>query len=80
MENNDWQILGAAQSLGISRPSMYKLLDSHSQIRRAEQIPHAEISTALDQADGDLEACARRLRTPSEALRRHLRGLGLLAG
>jgi transcriptional regulator with GAF, ATPase, and Fis domain len=79
MDNNAWQILGAAQALGISRPTMYKLLESHSQIRRPEQITQAEISTALDQANGDLEACAKLLKTPSEALRRHLRGLGLLA-
>ncbi len=79
MDNNGWQILAAAQELGVSRPSMYKLLESHSQVRRAEQIPQAELSAALGQADGDLEACAKQLRTPSEALRRHLRGLGLLA-
>lgn len=79
MDNNDWQILGAAQELGISRPSMYKLLDSHSQIRRVEQIPHAELSKALNQVNGNLEACAKQLRTPSEALRRHLRGLDLLS-
>jgi DNA-binding NtrC family response regulator len=66
LDNNGWQILAAAQELGVSRPSMYKLIESHSQVRRAEQIPPAE-------------ACARQLRTPSEALRRHLRGLGLLA-
>ncbi len=79
MDNNGWQILAAAQELGVSRPSMYKLLESNSQVRRAEQISHAELSAALGQVKGDLEACARQLRTPSEALRRHMRALGLLA-
>jgi transcriptional regulator with GAF, ATPase, and Fis domain len=79
MDDNAWQILGAAQALGVSRPSMYKLLESHSQIRRAEQIPATEISAALERAAGDVDDCARQLRTPSEALRRHLRALGLLA-
>jgi transcriptional regulator with GAF, ATPase, and Fis domain len=78
MDNNGWQILAAAQELGVSRPSMYKLLESHSQVRRAEHIPHAELSAALGQLDGDLAACAKQLRTPSEALRRHLRGLGFM--
>ncbi|BBB58364.1 hypothetical protein UNDKW_0091 [Undibacterium sp. KW1] len=73
MENNDWYIQGAAQELGVSRPSMYKLLDNHSQIRRAEQIPTEEIRQSLETSAGDVEACAALLKTPSEALRRYLR-------
>ncbi|MBC3916853.1 sigma-54-dependent Fis family transcriptional regulator [Undibacterium sp. CY18W] len=76
MENNDWYIQGAAQELGISRPSMYKLLDSHSQIRRAEQIPMEEIRQTLETSAGDIEACAALLKTPSEALRRYLKVVG----
>ena len=38
MEKNLWTIQYAAQDLGISRPSMYKLLDANSHIRRPEQI------------------------------------------
>ncbi|MFZ6814576.1 sigma-54-dependent transcriptional regulator [Undibacterium sp. Rencai35W] len=78
MEHNDWRIKAAAQELGISRPSMYKLLETHTQIRRAEQIPEEEIRQALETNAGVVERCASMLRTPSEALRRHLRGLGLL--
>jgi two-component system nitrogen regulation response regulator GlnG len=77
MQNNDWYIQGAAQELGISRPSMYKLLESHSQIRRPDQIDAADIRHALANAQSDVEACAAALKTPSEALRRHLRTLGL---
>lgn len=77
MEKNDWYIQGAAQALGVSRPSMYKLLASHSQIRRAEQIAKEEIRQALAQCGGDVEDCAARLKTPTEALRRHLRVLGI---
>ena len=73
MENNDWYIQGAAQELGVSRPSMYKLLDNHSQIRRAEQIPMEEIRQSLEASAGDVEACAAALKTPSEALRRYLK-------
>lgn len=77
MENNDWYIQGAAQELGVSRPSMYKLLDNHSQIRRAEQIPTEEIRQSLETSAGDVEACAALLKTPSEALRRYLKVMGL---
>lgn len=77
MEENGWQISGAAQQLGISRPSLYKLIEAHPAIRSATAIPADQIEAALGASGGDLEACAARLKTPSEALRRHLRGLGL---
>lgn len=77
MENQHWYIQGAAQELGISRPSMYKLLDTHSQIRRPEKIAVDEIRQALETSAGDVEQSAAMLKTPTEALRRHLRGLGL---
>ena len=75
MEHSHWTIQGAAEELGISRPSMYKLLDAHSQIRHAEAIPSEEIRQTLAASAGDLERCASALKTPYEALRRHLRGV-----
>ena len=77
MEANDWYIRAAAQALGVSRPSMYKLLEAHTQIRRPEHIDAELIRETLAQSGGDVELCAGLLKTPSEALRRHLRVLGL---
>lgn len=79
MEKNFWTIQYAAQDLGISRPSMYKLLEANTQIRRAEQITLEELSKAIADCKGEVEPCASMLKTPSEALRRHLRGLGLIS-
>ncbi|HEY5798921.1 MAG TPA: sigma 54-interacting transcriptional regulator [Burkholderiaceae bacterium] len=79
MEQNDWYIQGAALALGVSRPSMYKLLEAHPQVRRPEQIAVDELRQVLEACGGDVETCAARLRTPSEALRRYLRTLGLAA-
>ncbi|MDE2430136.1 MAG: sigma-54-dependent Fis family transcriptional regulator, partial [Burkholderiales bacterium] len=73
MESNDWCIQSAAQDLGISRPSMYKLLDTHSQIRHAEHIPPEELRQVLANHAGDIESCAAALKTPAEALRRFLK-------
>lgn len=78
LHNNGWQIQGAAAELGISRPSMYKLIEGHPAIRRPEAIGEAELKHALEQGGADVERCAALLLTPAEALRRHLRGLGLL--
>ncbi|WP_353403826.1 helix-turn-helix domain-containing protein, partial [Duganella hordei] len=79
MESNGWQILGAARALGISRPSLYKLLQAHPQIRRVESIPVEELRQVLAQYAQDWQKCASVLRTPGEALRRHARLIGLLA-
>ncbi|WP_460533658.1 sigma 54-interacting transcriptional regulator [Chitinimonas naiadis] len=79
MEQSAWQIRGAALALGISRPSLYKLIDAHPDIRPAERIPEAELRAALQTAAGELTVCASLLQTPSEALRRRLRALGLMA-
>jgi transcriptional regulator with AAA-type ATPase domain len=78
LHNNGWQVQGAAAELGISRPSMYKLIEAHPAIRRPEAIAQNELQQALAQSGADVERCAALLLTPAEALRRHLRGLGLL--
>jgi two-component system nitrogen regulation response regulator GlnG len=77
MEDNGWNILAAAQALAISRPTMYKLLESHRQIRRAELIPAEEIGQAFAASAGNIQRCASLLKTPSEALRRRVNLLGL---
>ncbi len=72
LDNNDWMIQGAATELGISRPSLYKLLEQHPHIRRADQIDVEEIQRVLVEVAGDVDACAARLKTPAEGLRRRL--------
>jgi DNA-binding NtrC family response regulator len=79
MNRHDWTIQYAADDLGISRPSMYKLIEANNQIRRIEQIPAEEIRHQLNLANNQVELCAAYLKTPSEALRRHLKGLGWIA-
>ncbi len=79
MHRHGWTIQYAADDLGISRPSMYKLIEANSQIRRVEQIPAEEIREQLNAANQQVELCAAQLKTPSEALRRHLKGLGWIA-
>jgi len=73
MAANEWNIQAAAEALGISRPSLYKLLEDHPEIRRPETIHEAEIAHAMQQCGGDVERCAALLKTPAEALRRRWR-------
>ncbi len=80
MRNQRWEILAAAQELGVSRPSMYKLLEQHPQIRRAQDIPVTEIQSALQASQQQIDRCAEILQTPAEALRRYLMLSGLYDG
>jgi two-component system nitrogen regulation response regulator GlnG len=77
MAGNDWNIQAAARSLGISRPTMYKLLDAHRDIRWAERIPADEIERTLAACAGDVARCAEVLKTPTESLRREVRRLAM---
>lgn len=78
MDANGWQIQAASLALGVSRPSMYKLLAAHPQIREAGAIPLEQLCAALAAHQGDVAHCAASLRTPCEALRRRLRSEGLI--
>jgi two-component system nitrogen regulation response regulator GlnG len=73
MAGHAWNIQAAAQALGISRPSLYKLLEDHPVIRRAETIPENDIARAMVTCAGDVDRCAALLQTPAEALRRRWR-------
>ncbi|KAB0324765.1 sigma 54-interacting transcriptional regulator [Janthinobacterium sp. SUN128] len=72
MERHAWTIAHAARALGISRPTLYKLLDKHPDIKRAQYIPADEIDRALVASEGDVGRCAALLKTPAEPLRRLL--------
>ncbi|MHA4871735.1 sigma 54-interacting transcriptional regulator [Duganella sp. PWIR1] len=78
LEANGWLIQGAARALGVSRPTMYKLIESHPAIRRPELIGEPELRAALAAGGNDIRRCAAVLKTPAEALRRHLRALGMV--
>jgi two-component system nitrogen regulation response regulator GlnG len=73
MVASDWNIQAAARMLGISRPSLYKLLDGHGEIRWAERIPAEEIARAMAEHKDDVAGAASALKTPTESLRREVR-------
>lgn len=78
MEKSQWQILAASKALGISRPTVYKLLEAHPRIRFPASISEEEIRVAWAACEGDLQRCASKLMTPAEALRRHVGIIGLV--
>ena len=68
----------AARQLGISRPSIYRLIREHPRLRIAEDLDAEEVRHALRQAEGVVRLAAERLEVSSRALGRrvHRDGLG----
>jgi DNA-binding NtrC family response regulator len=77
LHRNEWEIKASALDLGISRPTMYKLIDAHPMIRHPQEISIDDIKRGLQESGGEVGRCAALLLTPAEALRRHLHILGL---
>ena len=77
LERSGWQVRAAANELGVSRPSMYALIDACHAIRKPQDIPRAELLTVIADHPGQPDAWAAVLHTPREALRRWVVSHGL---
>jgi DNA-binding NtrC family response regulator len=71
-----WDIKSTADALGISRTSLYELMEING-IRTVGQLDVEEIRACHRELGGDLDAMAERLRVSKPALRRRIRELGL---
>ena len=72
-----WDIKSTAAALGISRTSLYKLMETFKLVRTAGQLDVDEIRACHRDLGGDLEAMVERLRVSKPALRRRIQELGL---
>jgi two-component system nitrogen regulation response regulator GlnG len=62
----------AAAALGISRASIYRLIDRSSRVRKASALSAEEIQAAQAAVHGDEDAMAERLEVSVRALRRRM--------
>jgi two-component system, NtrC family, nitrogen regulation response regulator GlnG len=72
-----WDIAAAADQLGISRASMYVLMEREPRIRTAGDLSADEITLCYRECEGNLERMGERLEVSEKALRRRARELGL---
>jgi len=72
-----WDIKAAADRLGITRPSLYELIDKSPHLRTAGDVSTEELTRCFHECQGDLDAMVRRLEVSKRALQRRLRDLGL---
>ncbi|MFL6260838.1 MAG: sigma 54-interacting transcriptional regulator [Thermoanaerobaculia bacterium] len=78
LRDNAWEIKPAAARLGISRPSLYVLMEKIPGLRKAGDLSRAEILEERERCHGDLAAAAQRLEVSRSGLLLRMKQLGLL--
>ncbi|HEY2289628.1 MAG TPA: sigma-54 dependent transcriptional regulator [Thermoanaerobaculia bacterium] len=74
-----WRLKRAAEELGISRPSLYVLIERCPAIRKAGDLKVEEIVLCHHECGGDLDLMVERLKVSRDALHRRIRELGLVS-
>jgi two-component system, NtrC family, nitrogen regulation response regulator GlnG len=68
LKNNQWRAGAAADELGISRSSLYTLIEQNPNIRKAKDLSKDQIEIARTQCRGDINAMAELLQISKRAL------------
>jgi two-component system nitrogen regulation response regulator GlnG len=76
LEAHRWQLKPAAQALGVSRGTLYRLIEN-SKVCKAADLDPAEIQEALARHGGDVGAAAGELKVSPQGLKRRVTALGL---
>jgi two-component system nitrogen regulation response regulator GlnG len=77
LRRNHWEIKSAAAELGISRPSLYVLMDKLPGLRKAVDLSQAEIQEAAGACSANLDAMAVRLEVSKRGLVQRMKQLGM---
>lgn len=75
---NRWNLQTTAEQLGISRTSLYSIIDKSTGIRKAADLSREEIELCYQHCQGDLDAMAEKLEVSKRGLQRRMKRLGLL--
>jgi len=74
---NNWEVKSAAAELGISRPSLYVLMDKLPGIRKAVDLELPEIQQAADLCHNNLNAMSEKLQVSKRGLIQRMKQLGM---
>jgi len=77
LRDSHWEVKAAATRLGISRPSLYVLMDKIPGLRKAVDLTRSEILAARERHGGDLDAAADRLEVSRKGLQQRMKQLGI---
>ncbi len=76
---NRWQLKPTAAQLGVSRPSLYAMIEKSKRVRKAGDLSRAEIVECHTACGGDLGAMAEQLEVSESGLRMRMTQLGIEA-
>ena len=74
---NRWKTSAAAGALGVSRTTLYALMDRCSRLRKARDLDRDEIATCRTETGGDLDLMSERLQVSKRGLQLRIRELGM---
>ncbi len=73
LEDNDYRVAATARSLGISKNSLYRLMDACPRLTKAADLTAEDIERAADELGGDLTLMARALKVSRRGLQLRMR-------
>jgi two-component system, NtrC family, nitrogen regulation response regulator GlnG len=80
LRESAWDLKAAASRLGISRSSLYDLIDRSPHVRTSKDLSAEELARCFHECQGDLDIMAQRLEVSRRGLLYRLRELGLEPG
>ncbi len=78
LQRNQWELTPAAKQLGVSRPTLYKLVKACPDLHLVQDLKAEALSRCFKKHEGDLDAMSQQLRVSVHALRRRLKDMGLI--
>jgi len=77
LQRHRWTVKPAAAELGVSRASLYNLMERSSQVRKASDLTREEIEASRDSHGGDLAAMVDDLQVSRRGLEMRMKELKL---
>jgi len=77
LRENRWAVKPTAEALGISRTSLYALIERSGAVRKASDLTREEILRFHREHGGDLDAMGEALEVSTPGLRQRMKELGL---
>lgn len=75
LRSNRWSVKATARDLGLSRTSLYALIDRNPKVRKAGDLSREEILRARREQEGDLAAMGEALEVSTSGLQQRMKEL-----
>ena len=77
LRRHRWRPSRAARELGISRTTIYRLIDQSSRIRKAADLTRTDLQAAANACGGDLDRMVEQLEVSKRGIQLRMKDLGM---